>query len=225
MTRIEVRGRAYERIPVKTHVIGIKEPLEPVLDQYVRPLLQPGDWITIAESVVSISQGRVVHQSVIRKPSLLARFIILGVKDHPGDIGYKHAAKMQVAIMQAGGFRMFCAMVLGGLSRLILRRHGDFYRIAGNGVAQIDGFNPPTLPPFNEYAVLGPDAPDETSAKLAAHLGCPVAILDANNIAITVLGSSRDFPVDRDTVRRALGDNPSGQNHEQTPIVIVRAAG
>ena len=40
---ITVGGVEYERIPVQTHLIHIKEPLEPVFDQYVKPVLQPGD--------------------------------------------------------------------------------------------------------------------------------------------------------------------------------------
>ena len=52
--------------------------------------------------------------------------------------------------------------------------------------------------------------------------GVPVAIVDANNINVEVLGTSAGFPVDRKVVREVLLDNPLGQNDELTPIIVVR---
>ena len=49
-----------------------------------------------------------------------------------------------------------------------------------------------------------------------------MAIVDANNINVEVLGASRDLPVSRTTVRAAILDNPLGQNDELTPIIVVR---
>jgi hypothetical protein len=70
--------------------------------------------------------------------------------------------------------------------------------------------------PFDEFAMLSPSDPDGTSAALAEHAGVPVAIVDANNINVEVLGTSPGFPVDRKTVREVLLDNPLGQNDELT---------
>ena len=60
---------------------------------------------------------------------------------------------MQVAIMQAGRTRVFFAMILGGITRLFGRR-GDFYRLAGHRISEIDGFNPDAMPPFDEFAMI-----------------------------------------------------------------------
>ncbi|HWS45289.1 MAG TPA: F420-0--gamma-glutamyl ligase [Acidimicrobiia bacterium] len=217
----EVGGVRYERIPVQTHLIHIKEPLDPVFDEYVKPLLRPGDWLAVSEKFVTISQGRVIHQSVVR-PGLLARLLVKGVTKHPDDVGYSDPRKMQVAIMQAGWWRMLFAMILGGLSRLLLRRRGDFYRIAGHRISEIDGFNPATVKPFDEFAMLGPDDPDVAAGRIAGHIGAPVAIVDANNINIEVLGTSPAFPVPPALVRDVLLDNPLGQGDERTPIIVVR---
>jgi hypothetical protein len=213
----------YERIPVKTHLIHIKEPLPPVFDEYVKPVLEAGDFLAVSEKFVTISQGRVIHNSAVRA-GLLARLLVKGVTKHVDDVGWSDPKKMQVAIMQAGWLRMFVAGVLGTFSRFVLRRRGDFWRIAGNGVAEIDGFSPATVKPFDEYAMLSPADPDGTATALAQHVGVPVAIVDANNIDVQVLGASPDLPVDRDTVRAVLGDNPMGQNDELTPIIVIRAA-
>jgi len=218
---VNVRG-GYERIPVRTHLIHIKEPLQPVFDEYVKPVLEPGDWLAVSEKFVTISQGRVIHHSVVR-PGWLAKVLVKGVKKHPDDVGYSDPRKMQVAIMQAGWLRMFVAMIVGGLSKVVLRRHGDFYRIAGHGVSEIDGFSPATVKPFDEFAMLSPDDPNGAAAEIASFAGVPVAIVDANNINVEVLGTSPAFPVDNARVREVLLDNPLGQNDELTPIIVVRS--
>jgi hypothetical protein len=218
-----VQGVDYERIPVRTHLIHVKEPLEPVLDEYVKPVLHAGDWLAVSEKFVTISQGRVIHASVVR-PGLLARVLVKGVTKHPDDVGYSDPRKMQVAIMQAGWWRMLFAMIAGGFTRLVFRRRGDFYRIAGHRISEIDGFSPATVKPFDEFAMLGPSDPDAAANEIARAIGAPTAIVDANNINVEVLGTSTGFPVDRSVVREVLLDNPLGQNDELTPIIVVRRA-
>jgi hypothetical protein len=128
--------------------------------------------------------------------------------------------------MQAGWWRMLTAMIIGAISRLVLRRRGDFYRIAGHRISEIDGFSPATVKPFDEFAMLGPADPDAAAEEISAHLGgTPVAIVDANNINVEVLGTSRGFPADASVVREILLDNPLGQNDELTPIIVVRPLG
>jgi hypothetical protein len=219
----DVEGVTYERYPVKTHLIHIKEELNPIIEKYVVPHIKPGDWIAMSEKFVTISQGRVVHESVI-KPGRLAKLIVRGVTKYQHDIGYSHPRKMQVAIMQAGWFRMLFAMILGGLSRLILRRRGDFWRIAGHGVSEIDGFNPHAMAPFNEFAMLGPGDPSGTAQAIEDKYGIPTAIIDGNNINVEILGTSKGLPVDKATARLILLDNPMGQDDEMTPVILVRKA-
>jgi hypothetical protein len=218
---VEVGGRTYERILVHTHLIHIKEPLEPLLESLVRPLLNKGDFVAMSEKVVAISEGRVVHQSVVRAGPL-AKLIVKGTRKYANDVAFSDPRKMQVAIMQTGSTRAAFAMVVGAVTKLF-GRHGDFYRIAGHRIAEIDGFNPDTVPPFDEFAMLGPADPDKACASYARLLGHPVAIIDGNNINVEVLGMSPAMPVDKSTVRLALLDNPMGQADELTPFVIVRA--
>jgi hypothetical protein len=70
--------------------------------------------------------------------------------------------------------------------------------------------------------MLGPADPAAAAAEIAAHVGAPVAIVDANNINVEVLGTSAGFPVANAIVREVLLDNPLGQNDELTPIIVVR---
>ncbi|MEI7917803.1 MAG: coenzyme F420-0:L-glutamate ligase [Candidatus Saccharibacteria bacterium] len=218
--KIEVDDKKYKRIPVKTHLISIKEPLDDIFAHQVKPLIEPGDWIAVSEKVVTISQGRVVHISVV-KPSRLAKLIVKGVKKYENDIGYSLPAKMQVAIWQAGYFRTAFAAIAGTLTRLV-GRHGDFYRIAGNRISEIDGFNPHAMPPFDEFAMIGPDKPKKYCQWVEDTFGIPTVIIDGNNINVEVLGMSKSVPVSAKSARLILLDNPMGQDDEKTPIMIIR---
>lgn len=216
----EVHGRTYQRAAVRTHLVHVKEPIIDVLRTYVTPVIQPGDFLVLSEKFVAITQGRVIHRSLVR-PGLLARLLVLGVTKLKDDVGFSDPAKMQVAIMRAGWGRMALAMVAGGVTRLF-GRHGDFYRVAGHRVSEIDGFNPHTVKPFNEFAMLGPEDPPRDAQAIEDATGWPVVIVDANNVNVEILGASRGVPVPVAEVRLAVLDNPLGQGEEQTPIVVMR---
>ncbi|MDP2587483.1 MAG: hypothetical protein Q8P33_01750 [bacterium] len=217
-----VNGATYLRIPIKTHLIHIKEDINPLIKGSVMPLVKDGDWLAISEKFMSIAEGRVIHESVVR-PGMLAKLLVKGVTKHKDDIGYSHPKKMQVAIMQAGYWRMVAAMLIGSLTRLFGRR-GDFWRIAGHRVSEIDGFNPDAMPPFNEFAMLGPADPSKTSQELEDRFGLPCAIIDGNNINVEVLGMSAGLTLSAEQVREILLDNPMGQSDELTPMILVHKA-
>lgn len=217
---VVVNGRSYERIPVQTHLVHVKESIADVLRTYVTPIAKPGDFLVVSEKVVAISQGRVIHRSLVR-PGLLAKLIVKGVTPLKDDVGFSDPAKMQVAIMRAGWWRMLAATTVGGATRVFGRR-GDFYRIAGHRVSEIDGFSHHTIKPFNEFAMLGPEDPPRDAQALEDETGWPIAIVDANNIDVKVLGLSRRVPLSVADVRLAVLDNPLGQDDERTPVIVVR---
>src|SRR5207245_10087531 len=119
--KVDVDVVAYERQVVKTHIVHVKEPLLDVLRKYVTPVIQPGDFIALSEKLVAISQGRVIHRSLVQ-PGLLARVIVKGVTKLKDDVGFSDAAKMQVAIYRAGWWRMLAAATVGGVTRVFGRR-------------------------------------------------------------------------------------------------------
>ncbi|MBV8300328.1 MAG: hypothetical protein JOY68_00210, partial [Candidatus Dormibacteraeota bacterium] len=199
----------------------VKEPLLNVLRQYVTQVYREGDFLVLSEKFVAITQGRVIHRSLVR-PGILAKLIVKGVTPLKDDVGFSDPAKMQVAIFRAGWWRMFAAMVLGGASRMVLRRRGDFYRIAGNRVSEIDGFSHHTIAPFNEFAMLGPEDPPRDAQAVEDATGWPAAIVDANNVNVKVLGVSRGVHVSTGEVRAIVLDNPLGQEDERTPVILVR---
>ena len=172
---------------------------------------EPGDWLAVSEKFVTISQGRVIHQSVVR-PGWLAKLLVKGVTKHPDDVGYSDPRKMQVAIMQAGWLRMFVRDDRRRRDRdSCSGRRGDFYRIAGHRISEIDGFNPATVKPFDEFAMLGPEDPDARRRRDRRRTSAaPVAIVDANNINVEVLGTSPGFPLDAKAVARGPARQPDG---------------
>jgi len=217
-----VDGIHFQRATVKTHLVQVKESLDDLVQRYVVPVAQPGDFIALSEKVVGITQGRVIHRSLVR-PGLLAKLLVRGVKKWKNDVGYEDPAKMQVAIQQAGWLRMVAAMVGGGITRMF-GRHGDFYRIAGHRISEIDGFNPDTITPYDEFAMLGPEDPPRDAQAVEDATGIPTLIVDANNINVKVLGMSSGLPVSAPQARLILLDNLMGQSDERTPIVLVRPA-
>ena len=68
-------GAKFERIHIHTHLIALKEDFNKIIEQYVLPSFKKGDVMAISEKVVSISQGKVVHISVV-KPGLLAKLLV-----------------------------------------------------------------------------------------------------------------------------------------------------
>jgi hypothetical protein len=213
----------YQRIAIKTHKVMFGEDIVGVINQHAGTQLQQGDMLCLSQKVVAIAENNVVHISQV-KAGLLAKLICRFVTKWPNDIGFSRPEKMQVAIQSAGYPRMILAVVVGGITRLFGRR-GDFYRIAGNKVSEIDGFNPKAMPPFDQYAMV--PVADETAVceKIEIATGCPAYIIDGNNINVKVVAMSQGFAahgLSAADLRLIMLDNPMGQDDELTPIFIIR---
>ncbi len=209
----------YARYPVKTHVITKDDVLEDVLDKYVREYIQPGDTIIMSEKIVAISQGRafpIEEIKVSRLAKILSHFV---VKTNYG-IGLGMPETMELCIREVGRVKVLWAAFCAAIGKLF-GKHGVFYNICGMKARAIDGPCEYTLPPYNHYAKMAPDKPDEVAERLTKYLGVDVVIIDANDIGANVLGKPRkdmpdEFPI------QAFKDNPRDQCSQQTPIAIVR---
>jgi hypothetical protein len=67
---------------------------------------------------------------------------------------------------------------------------------------------------------MGPADPEGVAREMAKALGVGVAIIDANDIGVNVLGVSD--AVDPALVESLLRDNPLGQGAQQTPVALLR---
>lgn len=218
---VNFQGKVFERFPVKTPIVNIGDDLFKVIRENALPSIQPGDFLVMSEKMVSISQNRVVHESQV-KVTRLAQLICKYVTKYPDDVGFENPKKMQVAIDQAGYFRMLFAVAIGGVMKFVFGKPGWFYIIAGNDVAAIDGFNPIAVKPFNEYAILSPAEPDNLCNRIETELGIPAAIVDASNITTHTLGKSAGLKYSAESLKQILAGNPMGQGDEQTPMLIIR---
>jgi hypothetical protein len=216
-----VGGREYRRIPVRTHKVAIGEDLGAVVALYAAERITPETTLCLSQKFVSICTSKVRHIDDVQD-SWLARLIVRYVtKNDNGDIGYSHPKKMQVAIEETGYPRMVAAVIGGGIGKFVLKRSGDFYRIAGHHISEIDGFNPDAMPPFDQYAMLPHPDPDGVCDELAARFGCAAYMIDGNNINVEVVGHSANLPMSVADAREVMLDNPMGQGDELTPVFLI----
>lgn len=220
---IVVENVEYERLPLKTKLIMYGDELKNVVDEFAKEHLQDEDILFISEKIVAITQGRAYPIKDV-KPRKLATFLAHYVQKTPQGIGLGMPETMEMAIRECGTFRILLAAAVAAITKTFGRR-GDFYRVAGYKASSIDGPTHNTIPPYNEYVVLGPERPNEVAREISAHLGgTKVAIVDINDLGGNILGTShRDM--DRDLLVKILSDNPLGQDHESTPLGIIRKIG
>lgn len=217
---VEVNGARYVRIPVKTHVITDKDTVADVLIKYVKPLVQDGDIVFMSEKAVACTQKRAIKMSDIH-PRPLAKFLSRFVYKTPYGIGLGIPETMEMALRECGTPRILFAAVISVIGKLFGKR-GWFYMVAGDKARSIDGPCDYTLPPYNEYVVLGPLDPEQAARDAASAAGIPLfAIVDLNDLGGNILGVSSPS-LETEHLLQILKDNPLGQTNEQTPIGIIR---
>ncbi len=212
-------GEVYARHPVRTHLVTPQDDAVEVVARYAAPLDNEVRVVAVSERMVAITQGRSHPMTEIR-PGRLARLLVRFVTRPGYGIGLGTPQTMQLAIDEVGAARILIAATVSAITKP-LGTHGLFYRIAGPQAAAIDGPTSYTIPPYNQAATLGPSDPHGAARAIAARIGHPVAVIDANDAGCNVLGMSPG--VDRRFVTRLFADNPLGQAREQTPICVVRA--
>ena len=212
-------GVVYARHPVRTELVTPADTdAAAVVRRYAAPLGEDVRLVAVSERMVAITQGRSYPIEAIR-PGRLARTLERFVTRPGYGIGLGSAETMELAIREVGAPRILLAAAASAVTRPF-GVHGVFYRVAGPQAKAIDGPTSYTIPPYNQAATLGPKDPDGAARFLAAGVGAPIAIIDANDAGCAVLGTSPG--VDRRFVERLFADNPLGQSREQTPICVVR---
>jgi F420-0:gamma-glutamyl ligase-like protein len=209
----------WARYPIKTHVITKEDKIEEIVKNYASKYLKKDDILFISERIVAICQGRAYPIKEI-KPSLIAKILSKFVHKSPYGIGLGSPWTMELAIREAGILRILIGAFFAAITKPFGIK-GIFYKIVGKNINAIDGPCSYTLPPYNEYAKLGPKEPNKVAEKLKSILNCDVVIIDANDLGVNVLGkSSKSIP--DSFCKKVFKDNPLGQTKEQTPLAIVR---
>ena len=217
---IDTENGSYARYPVKTKVVMSGDNLVDILNECVKPYLEGDDMIFMSEKIVAISQGRAFPIDEI-KPSWLAKNLSKCVYKSPYGIGLGSPWTMELAIREVGKVKILFCAAIAGICKLFGKR-GVFYNMLGERVRAIDGPCHYTLPPYNHYAKMAPDKPNEVSKTLTKAMdGHKVIIVDANDIGVNILGKP-DKKMDDAPLAAIFKDNPLGQESQQTPIAIVR---
>lgn len=208
-------GHGVIALPVRTPIVRPGDDLARLVADCVRGIAGSDDVVCVSETAVAIAQGRSIAAEAIR-PSRLARLLA----DQAGSYAtMSQPESVQLVIESAGTARVLAAAAAGAMGRLIGRR-GDFYRLLGSAVAEIDGYTG-TMPPFERHIVLGPREPQGVAEQIAHACGAHAAIVDANDLAkVEILGASA--AVDREAVRAVLRGNPHGNSDQQTPVVVLK---
>jgi len=216
-----VDGVAYERIPIKTHVVMRDDVLLDVVTKYAGDLVRDGDVLFVTEKIVGITQGRAFPLEEIA-PRKLAVTLSKYVTKTSHGIGLGIPETMEMALRECGTPRILLAAAVAAVTKAVGRR-GDFYRIAGPKARAIDGPTKNTIPPYDSQVVLGPDRPDGVAADIRAALGKDIQVLvvDINDFGGNILGSTATRSVDQ-LMARVLADNPLGQDRQSTPMGIIR---
>lgn len=221
ISRIE--EKRYERYGVHTHFIEKGENYIELLKQYVMPLYEEGDIISISEKVISMCQNQVVERGDI-KVGFWAKFLAEFAAKGPSGPGMSEPYKMQLAINMKGLFLVIWAAFLGGVGKL-LKKRGIFYEILGSDVAGIDGFfQESAFEKYRSIAILNPKNPKKVCKEIYETLAISVMIVDANDLAVEILGFTPDLEEydEEERLVNLIQDNPAGQDDECTPFVIIR---
>lgn len=205
-----------EIVAVPTRILTDKDDIIDIVEKYTKGKIGENDVISVAESVVAITQGRIVRPEelkISRVAQLCCRFI-----PDQGSLASPHG--MQSLMEVEGKWRVAFALFAGFLGKLV-GQNGLFYKWGGEQTALIDDVTG-TMPPFDKHIVYGPKDPQDVVKRLKDRLGSFGAVIaDVNDLKRSRIVGVTDG-VDGDKVAKLLLDNPFGNASQKTPIVIIK---
>ena len=187
-----------------------------MIDRYTRRICGEDDVITVAESVVAITQGNIVRPDEMHI-SGLAKFCCRFIPDY-GSLATPHG--MQALMEKEGEWRVTFALIGGFLGKLIGQR-GLFYKWGGRQAALIDDVTG-TMPPFDKCVVYGPENPDQVVAALKSRLNCFGAMIaDVNDLKRSRIVAATPG-MNAQLASDLLIDNPFGNASQKRPICVLK---
>lgn len=202
--------------PVRTRILTDKDNIVDIIVKYAQHDVGPYDVVTVAESVVAITQGRITRPEDL-KVSFLARILCRFI---PQEGSLSSCYGMQSAMDAEGKWRILFALKIGMIAKLF-GKNGVFYQLAGPQAPLVDDVTG-TMPPFDKCLVYGPHDPNGVAEEIKRRLGCyGAAVADVNDLKrAAVLGVSEGL--DAKELAHILIDNPFGNASQRTPIVIIK---
>ncbi|MGC1307690.1 MAG: F420-0:Gamma-glutamyl ligase [Phormidesmis sp.] len=205
-------------LPVPTHLLTNLDDTVEIVKNYVQPCAQPGDIVTIGETPVAIMQGRLRHPTTVHPGWLAKRLCYYFMPTS----SLATACGMQTLIDISGAWQVASAFAIGAVAK-VCGKPGMFYQLAGEQARLIDDVTG-TLPPFDQFIVLGPAHAQRLVDSIYQATGLKAAIVDVNDLkAVKILAATAN--TDQQLLVQALIDNPAGNADEQTPVVLIRPKG
>ena len=202
-------------LPVPTHLLTQLDTCPEIVRKYVSPHAQSGDIVTIGETPVAIMQGRIFHPSTIQPGWVATRLTYFFLPTS----SLATACGLQTLVNIEGPVRVFLAFIVGAIAK-VFGQPGVFYQLAGEQARLIDDVTG-TLPPFDQFIVLGPGDPQQVVNQIKAETGLAAAIVDVNDLKrVKILSATENAPLS--LIEEALRSNPAGNADEQTPVVLIR---
>lgn len=203
-------------LPIPTHILTpLDNPVE-VVQRYALPHAKPGDVVAISESPLAIMQERWHHHSEVRPGWVAKRLCQFFYRTS----SLSTACGLQALVEISGPVRVIFALVVGAIAKKLFGKPGVFYQLAGEQARLIDDVTG-TLPPYDQFIVLGPENPQQVVLAIQQQTGLAAAIVDANDLkAVKILAVTANVPID--FLEQALITNPAGNADEQTPLVLIR---
>ena len=197
-----------------TEVTDLAEVVKQVHEDY------PDGIITIASSVVTMCEGTLLWIPTFH-PSRLARLLgpftghgagpVVHWYSYPREAAWKVEAYMELA----GTLRVIVGAAATAVGKVVHHK-GWFYSVVGPVAKAVDSDK---LMPYDACLVPGP-LDVQASLRRLSSCGAQIAVVDVNDVFGAEIVACTDG-VDTDWLRRALEDNPAGNDDSMTPIVVV----
>ena len=217
-----VDDKVYERYAVKTHFIERNENYIDIINQYIVPLMEKDDILSISEKVIAMCQGKTVAMDDV-KLGFWAKFLSKFATKTDSGVSMDEPYKLQLTINMKGLPLVLWATFRAAIGK-IFGKSGVFYEVVGKDIAGIDGFyQHSSFEIYHKLAVLIPENPDQVCDEIKEKCGINTMIVDANDIEQEILGCSKDLKLLTDQkLSKLIFDNPAGQDDECTPFIIIR---
>ncbi len=217
-----VDGVTYERYAIPTRFVNIGDDYIEFMQEFAKPHMQEGDFLSISEKIIALCQKRIVYRKDIH-PGFWAKLLCKFVRVTPAGPGAGTPYKMQLIIMLCGLPRVLFAAACSAVTKLFGKK-GVFYKVCGHDVDGIDGLIDYDISyqEYVNYGILNPENPSGVCNEIEEKLGIPCMIVDACDISVEVLGKSKGLTLSNDTLAEVVRDNPAGQGDECTPIILIR---
>lgn len=217
---VDVNGEKYLRHAIKTRFFEQGESYISIVKEYVSPIYEEGDFITISEKVISLCQNRIIKKEDM-KVGFWAKFFSKFASHPDTGIGVGEAIKMQYAIDTVGFWKVLYACIASAITKLFGKK-GVFYEIVGLEVSGLDGFYGKVWDYYADKGIQVPENPDKVCDEIKDLLGISCAIIDANDLGQEIFGTSADLKGKEDIIKALIKDNPSGQGRQLTPFILMR---